>query len=117
MQTMTKALAWHLKNWTMSKQFEKLRRNINNFKPIASNCTKYKSNPLQDIDVTLLKKERCYKNLKNYKKALPYFNRLFQIKQNATLNAENDRSIAVTLFKIGTCYINLDNYHEALTYT
>jgi len=50
----------------------------------------------------------------NYEKALTTLNRSFQIKQNLTLNADQDGSIAMTLHEIGRCHNNMNNYDEAL---
>ena len=57
----------------------------------------------------------CHIDLHNFDEALTNLNRAFEIKQNTTLNADTDRSVATSLHNIGWCHIDLHNYDEALT--
>ena len=53
-------------------------------------------------------------NLQNNLEALTLLYKLFQIKQNATLNLDKDNSIAVIFYEFGRCYHFLESYKVAL---
>ena len=68
-----------------------------------------------DVAITLNNIGLCHINLHNYDDALTNLYRALEIKQNITLNADNDRNVATTLHNIGLCHKDLHNYDEALT--
>ena len=63
---------------------------------------------------------RCLLDMNEHDKALTYYERALQIKQQikqrATTNAETDQSLAVTLHEIGRCLVDMNEHDEALKY-